>query len=349
MLKTMRSKRGCSRLFLVRSALGLALLALAAAPTYAGPTGYMYVGDYANNQVVRFDDTTGAVVSPDPYIKINTAEGVGGTSTLLAVASPNQINVYNVGDGSNVPPLVRSISTPSYSGLRLAFSNDATNLYSGGIVSSGGQLRDYDFATGTLLHSVNNANGIWGVAVNPITGKVYWTTGWNTGSGGAIFTANSDLSNVTQLVAPGDHGITGLVGITFKADGTFYVVNGGNGDANNDFVNHYSATGVFLDRVSMVGMPSGALYNAFDTEIGPDGNLYVTSQNGACVVKFNTSNDTYNSIFIAPHAGGLSSAKTIHFSINNAVSVPEPSSLLMGGVAGVLGLVVARARRRPRS
>src|SRR5262249_21306992 len=154
------------------------------------------------------------------------------------------------------------------------------------------------------------SNGSWGVAVNPFTGQIYYTTGWATATGAAVYRANADLSGVAPLVPVGDHGITALVGITFKSDGTFYVVNSGNGDPTNPFINHYAADGTFLDRVSMVGMPPGSLNNAFDTEIGPDHNLYVTSQNGACVVKFNATTDTFDSIFVPPHANGLQQAKT---------------------------------------
>ena len=155
---------------------------------------------------------------------------------------------------------------------------------------------------------------------------------------------------MTQVAALGAHGATGLVGITFKKDGTFYVVNGGNGDPNNDFVLHYNADGTFLNPVDLTGMPAGALFNAFDTEIGPDGGLYVTSQNGACVVEFDASTDTYNRIFVPPHAGGLQQAKTLHFSTNNIVfnaEVPEPGALtllLVGGATGS-GLLLRRRKQ----
>jgi hypothetical protein len=323
-------------------------LSLGASAARAGQ-GYAYVGDYAGSQVVRFDDTTGAPISPTPYIPLSHAEGVGGTNTVLAVASGDGfINLYDISKGAAPPPLIRTINTPGFSGLRIAFSPDGSKLYAGGTINypAPGQIREYDFATGTELGHINTPDGSWGVAVNQITGQVAYTTGWATGSGGAVYGANADLSGAHVIVAPGDHGITGLVGITFTRDGqSFYVVNGGNGDPLNSFVNHYRADGTFIDRVSEVGMPSGALNNAFDTEIGPNGNLFVTSQNGACVVEFNTKDDTYNSIFIPPHAGGLAQAKTLHFSVN---SVPEPSSLALLGLGGaaLLGRRAAAARAR---
>lgn len=303
---------------------GLEERCLLAAPA----EGYLYVGDFTGSQVVRFDAATGEPVTPAPYLTVTGgAEGLGGTSTRLAVATGQSvINVYDVSTGADNPPLVQTIQTGA-PGLRIAFSQDATKLYvaTNNTYGGAGGVSEYDFATGTLLNTVSTANGSWGVAVDPINGKIYWTTGWATGSNGAVFSANPDLSNVTQVEAPGANGATGLVGICFKADGSFYVVNGGNGDPNNSFVLHYAADGTFLDRVDTTGMPSGALYNAFDCEIGPDGNLYVSSQNNADVVKFNPTTDKFVSVLVTPNSGGLSQAKTIHFSLNTAGN-PAPTA-----------------------
>ena len=277
---------------------------------------------------------------------------MGGTNSILAVASGSQsIYEYDIATDPNHPTLVGTIPTPGFAALRIAFSSDGSKLYAGGIVGypTPGAVNEYNFATGQLLNSVATPNGSWGVAVDPLNGKVYWTTGWATGANGAVYSANADLSNVQQVVAPGANGATGLVGITFAPDGSFYVVNGGNGGGGyyDGFVLHYAADGTLIDRVSNVGMPAGALNNAFDTEIGPNGNLFVSSQNGACVVEFNTSNDTYNSIFIAAGLNGLATAKTIHFSVNNINTVPEPSTLVMAGIGtlGLLGYALRRGRR----
>jgi len=284
---------------------------------------YLYVGDVSGNQVLRFDATTGAVVNPVPYLSIPKAEGLGGTNTRLAVSSgPATIDVYDVSTGADNPPLVQTISDPAHP-LRIAFSLDGTKLYvTGAPNGSTGELDEFDFATRQLLNSITVPDGCWGVAVDPANGLVYFTTGWATGTGGAVMSANANLSNVTTVEPAGAHGATGLVGITFQqSDGSFYVVNGGNGDPNDDFVLHYNADGSFRDVVSTSGMPAGSLYNAFDTEIGPDGNLYVTSQSGACVVKFDSAADTFDSIFVHPKANGLQTAKTLHFS-TNIVGVP---------------------------
>lgn len=326
------------------------VLSLAAAAPAARGQGYLYVGDFSGNQVVRFDAATGAPVSPTPYIKLSGAEGIGGTNTILIVGSSNGfINEYNTSTGAaQNPPLLLHINTPGFSPLRVAMSLNGEDFYVAGN-SSNGQIREYNTATGALVHSINTpgGDGSWGVAVNPTNGYVYFTSNWN-GTGpnrGAVFSADPNLSagSLTTVAAPGAHGATDLVGIAFRSDGSFYVVNGGNGDPNNDFIIHYNANGTFRDFVNTTGMPAGALYNAFDTEVGPGGHLYVSSQNGACVVDFNP-NDTYNSILVPAHAGGLDQAKTIHFSINN---VPEPSSLALAGLGtvGTLGYTLRRRRR----
>ena len=345
------------------AARNVALLALSAtAAESAHAQDYLYVGDYSGNQVVRFNGDTGAPVNPTPFISLTGAEGVGGVdkvtlnghyyaNTLSVASGVHTINTYDISNPTVSPGLISSISTPGWSGLRIAFSNNGNTLYSGGYLGNNGaagELRAYQFGTSTELNHIdNNNNGIWGVAVNPQNGRVYWTTGWTGNSGGGIYSANPDLTGVTQIAAPGAHGATGLVGITFKPDGTFYVVNGGNGDPNNDFILHYKADGTFLDRVDMTGMPSNALYNAFDTEIGPDGGLYVTSQNGACAVEFNDSTDTYDRIFVPPHAGGLQQAKTIHFSTNSVVSgVPEPGVIALLLACGLTGGRLLLRRRK---
>jgi hypothetical protein len=239
-----RSARAALRGFVALLAIGS--VTLAGRDVRGGQVGYLYVGDVNNHDVMRFNDTTGAPVPPNPYISSGGGEGMGGTNTYLAVASGSQvINVYDVATNPNSPSLVRQIDTSGFDALRIAFSADASKLYCGAIVGypSPGAINEYDFQTGALLHSISTPDGSWGVAVDPLNGKVYYTTGWATGQNAAVYMANSDLSGVTQIVAPGDHGITALVGITFKSDGSFYVVNGGNADPNNSFINHYAADG----------------------------------------------------------------------------------------------------------
>ena len=135
----------------------------------------------------------------------------------------------------------------------------------------------------------------------------------------------------------------GGAGITFKSDGTFYVVAGGNADPtyNTDgLIYHYDAAGTLLSTITS---PAGILKGAFDAEIAPDGNLYVTSFAGACVARYNTTTDTFMDDYITSHYVGLVSAKTLHFaSVNTAV--PEPGTLALLAVSGISAVCLRRKR-----
>ena len=347
-------------------------LALASSSAFAAGLGNVYLGDYAGKQFVTFD-LTGAplVVTPTGV----GAEGIGGTNSRLAVALSNgKINVYDTTGSS--PVFDHSFNSVN-NAFRLAFDQSATNLYA----AEGGHLRQFDFATSTLISTITLSGqagyngGAWGIAADPGTGKILFTTNWfKDGNAshkfnGGVYEADFVNHTYTTIVAPKANDIEGEVGITFNKSGKdLYVVIGGNrggGSQNNGYnhVDHYSwngSTATYLERIDTAdGDPdtnggynyaADPLKNAFDTEVGPDGNLYVTSQAGACAVKFDLdANGDYlgaNSIFIGAHAGGLKQAKTIHFTSNNVPgAVPEPGAVAFGILAGgsLLGLI---ARRR---
>lgn len=339
----------------------IALIAGASAAR-AGIQQYVYVGDYQGGQVLRFD--AGATATPNPanqnmpngsnrFIDLTHAEGIGGTNDVLVVASPGKINVYDISKGTVPPPLLKSITTSGFNGLRIALTADGKNFY----VAGGNQIREYNIASGNEIAHVDTPNGhpTWGVTVDPANNKVFFTTGWTSRGQAQVYSASADLSGVAAFTGlnPNTTAAKGaFVGLTFNATGSdLFVVNGGNASPTTDpaynFIQEYAADGTYLGTVDTTGMPTHALDNAFDTEIS-DGKLYVTSQNGACAVEFTLGTDGkyhYDQIYLPAHGAQLVQAKTIHFTTNNVPvdTIPEPATLAVLG-AGLLGLAGIRRR-----
>ena len=303
---------------------------------------YMYVGDYNGNQVLRFDAITGAPDAGNPFIKTlgNTESIRGYANTLLVADSETGTNVvrkYNETTGAALsgPGSSFSIGTALYD---MTLSSDASALY----IAEDDHITSYNVATGAQI-ATHSTPDSWGVAISPKTGEIFTGNGWRTGAAG-VYAYSADLGTERLVVPGGDHGLTAIAGITFAKDGSFYVVNGGNYDPNNGFVNHYRADGTFIS--TMTTPDPNQIARAFAAAIGPDNNLYVTSFLGACVLKFDTTNDTFASVFVAPHGGGLSSAKTLDFSVNHVNEVPEPGSVALLCAFGVVGAGLLRRKRR---
>jgi hypothetical protein len=381
------SKFGFTRAVLCVTGLSLGLIAREA------HAQYVYVGDYTGNEVMRFSasntnvtDTPGG--SPaGKYIDASLTtsfsgsyhpEGMGGIGSNLYIAgSDGAIHIYDVSSNtSGVATGIISQTTTGFTGggLRINFSPTGNIMYAAGNATNGvidSFTQSSSVFTRTHQFTSPNATGIWGVATNPLTGEVYYTTGWrsSTEATAGVYKLNADLSVPTGVPSTGTvivaskstpsgkisgtttnaSTITGLAGIVFKSDGTFYVVNGANATPMNDFIQHYKADGTFIDQVNLTGMTAGALNNAFDAEIGPGGDLYVAAQNGNCVVRINSSTDTFVSGYVPNGADSLQSAKTLHFTSNNIPGTPEPGTVAAG--AGLLlgvGSLLGRKRLRRR-
>ena len=326
----------------LRVALGSAIITVGSLSA-SHAQSYLYATDYFGKQVVRFDGITGAGVPPTPFVNTapRAAQAVHSYGSTLLVTQPfddpmapaNYLSKYDISTGGFLSEI--SVGDSIY---ELAVNGTGSLIYA----SRGASIDALDFATGAVVHT-SAATRPWDVAINPVDGLVYVTEGWDTGSN-AVYKYSTDLSVKTLVVGPTSTPLNGFAGIAFKSDGTFYVVSGGNADpsyATDGVIYHYDGTGSLLS--SFAG-PAGALLGAFDGEIGPDGNLYVSSVEGACVVRFDTATDTFKDIFVAPHASGLVSSKSLHFA---GSPVPEPGSiafLIGAGISGA-GFIVRRRRK----
>jgi len=317
------------------------------------PTAQIFLGDFNGQQVVRWSGNT-----PDTFVSsfgVGTfVEGMGGYSVGSGV---NKVNHVLVGAGANIldyivnfptgQSLAHTIANAGFT-LQMTVANDGNSFYAaqGGNGISQFSIVPGNYGTRLNQTAVKGPGGasadVWGVAVNPANGDVIASANW-AGPGEGVHVGineyDSSLHFIKFLVPYGDHGLTHGAGITFAPDGSFYVVQGGNAVplSPDAFVLHYAADGTYLDTLTA---PAGFLNHAFQPAIGPDGNLYVSNQAGNCVVRFNTTTQTFMDVFISASAtagNGEESAKTIFFTTNTiAQTAPEPASIFMALSGSVL-------------
>ena len=101
-----------------------------------------------------------------------------------------------------------------------------------------------------------------------------------------------------------------LLGLTFEADGTFWAVRS-NGDAiAQEEIIHYNADGTPISSETVLPPLTSAYTLPNDIAFGPDGNIYVSTWNDYCVVRYNIVDDTWEEYLpAAPGAHG----KTLAF------------------------------------
>ena len=261
-------------------------------------------------QGMAFDDANGYAYIAEPngdIVRINRITG-------------EQTTVYN----------------PGYGAFDLSISPDGSVLYMTGPTG----LDMIDAATGTLLGYLDPADfaggpdgHVWGVDVNPLTGEVYVTRGFQ-GSDpttGAIFKVPADFSTVPPgnqssetPVKIADAPVAGqeLMGIEFLPDGTFWVaapVDTGSGVP--DEIQHYAADGTLLQRVdvpeTLVASPENpAVTLPNSIEFGPDGKIYVGTWYNYCVLRYDPVADSWEEyLALDPNAR----AKAIAFSCGSVI------------------------------
>ncbi len=126
-----------------------------------------------------------------------------------------------------------------------------------------------------------------------------------------ISIANASLNEIgtpSAFVTAGSGGLTSPGGITLGSDGNLYVA------SNNGAVLRYNATtGAYLS--TFVSQGSGGLSGLSGNclAFGPDGNLYVSSQNTNQVLEYNGSSGAFIQVFVAAGSGGLTNPRGLTF------------------------------------
>jgi hypothetical protein len=196
------------------------------------------------------------------------------------------IKVYDYSTGT----FKADISVGAESALDISISADGQFLF----VSTYNGLFKYSTTTGAQLafvakNTFNNSGnpGLWGSAVSPTTGKVYVSTNWywDNPNNSSIEMIDPSLSGAKTTIY--QSAAYAIRGVTVDNSGNVWAVMFGRqtpvtGGAKNtpDRVVKFSPTGTVLATYNFA-----SAVDPFDIAIGPDGNPYVTSYAGACVIK----------------------------------------------------------------
>jgi hypothetical protein len=146
------------------------------------------------------------------------------------------------------------------------------------------------------------------------------------------------------FVAPGSGGLDCPWGLVFGPDGHLYVANFDDDPATiASVLRYHGQTGAFLG--AFVAPGSGGIDGPEGLTFGPDGNLYVASNNG--VLRYNGSTGAFLGVFVPTGSGGLASPADVVFGPDSHLYVadgtaPAASNVLRynGSTGAFLGVFV---------
>ena len=149
--------------------------------------------------------------------------------------------------------------------------------------------------------------GLWGVAVDPATGRVYVTSGFEGPNGNSSIGPNliqvlpANLTGAPQTIYTYPFNTGSLTGMTIVDDGSIWAVYNSSTTWNNqpDQLIHLTTTGTVLGTYNIppptATSGTGSGNAPFDIAMGPDGALYIATFFGPCVLKFNPATNQFSS------------------------------------------------------
>jgi len=212
------------------------------------------------------------------------------------------------------------------------------------LVASGGNdsVLEYDAYTGVSLGAfvssgAGGLSGALGLAYGP-NGNLFVSTSDNT----VLQYDGATGGFIDVFVSAGAGGLDAPRGLVFKPDGNLLVASFG----GSEILEYDGLSGASMGRWDLGGLSSGfwALQGPFDIEIGPKGNLYVTSSQG------NTAVQTYDidtgafrrSYYVLAAAGPLALPTGLAFIPGDDVDcnvnlVPDVCDIAAGSSADING------------
>jgi hypothetical protein len=287
----------------------------------------LFVGDDTNGHVQKFDALTGAFLGNFATI---TSPHVGGMAygpngnffvahRMGFAQDPRIISELNPITGA----LIRNYD-PGTPATALAFTAGGDMLVTS---YSTGNIRRLDLTTGasTPFASLFEAVGI-AVAGN-----------------GDVFVSSFALGTLSRYdsagVLLGAINIGGLAtGLSFGRDGFLYVP-----VESADHVLRVNP--ITLASSTFINAASGGLDGPRDLSFGYDGNLYVISGWNDAVKKYDGQTGAFLGNFVPSGGGGMVDP---HYLLFGPTPVPEPSSLLLAGLASAGIARLCRCRQRNR-
>ena len=279
----------------------------------ATASGQIFVTNYGNGSVRKYDLDTGSVINETFVSGLTNPQGLVVINGYLFAANDNigRVGKYDAATGV-------AINTSFIGGLSTVKGLATADGYL--FLSSSSALKKFDANTGELLATVETGIGsLWALAV----------------SDGSIFATKGDrvIKYDAETLSPiNSYFITGLTqaaGIAVSGS-DLYVANSG----NNTIGKYDTATGSAIDSTFISGgalsQPASLAYH--------DGRLYVVNQSSTSLAIYNA--DT-GSLMDAAFISGLTSATGM-----TIYAVPEPST--WAAIIGLLALGFAAYKRHKR-
>jgi outer membrane protein assembly factor BamB len=306
------------------------------------PSGsYLYVDSWNSNNVLRYDEQTGAFV--DEFVKKNSGDLYSSVS--MDFGPDHNLYLSNGHFGKQNQPK----DVPEFDGATGAFLGDFVkdstmtspacvifghdgNLYIGDSSNNMGTVLRFDGKTGAFLDTFV-APGAGGLQ---IPGSMLF------GPDGNFYVVDIPQSQILRFdgktgafldkfVAPGSGGLENPIGMTFGPDGNLYVDNTRFfAHTGGGILRYNGRTGAFMD--TFVAPGSGGLAKPLFVIFGPEGDLFVASAETAnsdviampetsTVLRYDGKTGGILNTFVTPDSGGLDFPTALLFTETDPVTL----------------------------